>query len=56
VIDCNGLWVGWTGLDNFNEKIEKIPESDPNDQAPTAGLKSSQVIFKTYFESNSAES
>ena len=18
VIDCDGLWVGWTGLDNFN--------------------------------------
>jgi trehalose-6-phosphate synthase len=43
VIDCEGLWVGWTGLDDFNEKIETIPESDPGDKAPTAGLLSRQV-------------
>lgn len=32
VIDCEGLWVGWTGLDDFNEKLERIPESDPGDK------------------------
>lgn len=47
VIDCEGLWVGWTGLSDFNEKLEKIPESDPNDMTPTAGLKSSQVKRQT---------
>jgi hypothetical protein len=35
VIDCEGLWVGWTGLDDFNEKIERIPESDPDDKGRT---------------------
>lgn len=50
VIRGNGLWVGWSGihLDNPNEPI---PESDPSDQTPTAGLKSDQVrklILITY--------
>ena len=44
VIDCEGLWVGWTGLDNFNCAIERIPESEPDDRAPTAGLKSTQAV------------
>lgn len=44
VIDCNGIWVGWTGLDDFNEAIDHIPESLPDDKAPTAGLKSRQAI------------
>ena len=44
VIDCDGLWVGWTGLHDFNPAIEKIPESDADDRAPTAGLQSRQAI------------
>lgn len=42
VINGKGIWVGWPGmhLDNPNEKI---PESDPNDQTPTAGLLSKKV-------------
>ena len=44
VIDCDGLWVGWTGLDDFNTAIEKIPESEPDDKAPTAGLLSKQAV------------
>jgi trehalose-6-phosphate synthase len=43
VIDCNGIWVGWTGLHDFNTAIEKIPESEPDDTAPTAGLLSNQA-------------
>ena len=39
VIDCEGLWVGWTGLDDFNEKIEKIPESDPGDKGQSKANK-----------------
>ena len=44
VIDNDGIWVGWTGLDDFNEEREVIPESDPRDTAPTAGLKSRQAM------------
>ena len=44
VIDCQGLWVGWTGLDDFNPGMEKIPESEPDDRAPTAGLLSKQAV------------
>ena len=44
VIDCQGLWVGWTGLDDYNPAIEKIPESEPDDRAPTAGLLSKQAV------------
>lgn len=42
VIKGNGLWVGWPGL-HSNEPITEIPESDPSDQTPTAGLRSDQV-------------
>lgn len=42
VIRGNGLWVGWPGIQLTSEE-EPIPESDPSDQTPTAGLKSSQV-------------
>lgn len=42
VIKGNGLWVGWPGLHSA-EPLENIPESDPTDQTPTAGLKSEQV-------------
>ena len=45
VIDCKGQWIGWTGLDDFNEVVDTIPESDPEDKAPTAGLLSKQVIY-----------
>lgn len=44
VINGKGLWVGWPGLHlpaDFDDK--NIPESDPSDQTPTAGLKSEQV-------------
>ena len=44
VIDCDGIWVGWTGLHDFNPVIEKIPESDSDDRAPTAGLLSRQAV------------
>lgn len=44
VIRGNGLWVGWPGIQLTSEE-EPIPESDPSDQTPTAGLKSSQVRF-----------
>lgn len=42
VIKGNGLWVGWAGL-HTEEPLEDIPESDPSDHTPTAGLKSEQV-------------
>lgn len=44
VIKGKGLWVGWPGLHlpkDFDDV--NIPESDPSDQTPTAGLKSEQV-------------
>ena len=47
VINGKGLWVGWPGThlpSDFDDKT--IPESDPNDQTPTAGLKSDQVMSK----------
>lgn len=41
VIQAKGIWVGWPGLlDDINEPI---PESDPNDKTPTAGLLSEKV-------------
>ncbi|KAL1139912.1 hypothetical protein AAG570_006889 [Ranatra chinensis] len=43
VIECKGLWIGWTGLHNLNSDV-KIPEANPNDKAPTAGLLSKQII------------
>lgn len=43
VVETQGLWVGWSGLHLEDNNVE-IPEADPNDQTPTAGLKSSQVI------------
>lgn len=42
VIKGNGLWVGWPGV-HLEETGYAIPESDPNDKTPTAGLKSDQV-------------
>lgn len=42
VVETGGLWVGWPGV-HLEEGVAEIPESDPNDKSPTAGLKSSQV-------------
>lgn len=42
VIKGNGIWVGWSGL-HSKEPLTEIPESDPGDQTPTAGLRSDQV-------------
>ncbi|XP_059086503.1 uncharacterized protein LOC131883147 isoform X2 [Tigriopus californicus] len=44
VVDNHGIWVGWTGLDDFDEETEVIPESSPDDKAPTAGLRPDQAI------------
>lgn len=44
VIDCKGIWIGWSGLYDLAPD-EVIPEADPNDQAPTSGLTSSQVSY-----------
>ncbi|XP_050435622.1 uncharacterized protein LOC126842624 isoform X3 [Adelges cooleyi] len=43
VVECKGTWIGWSGLFDFAPGTP-IPESDPSDNAPTAGLKSSQII------------
>lgn len=44
VIKGKGLWVGWSGIHlPEGQELENIPESDPSDQTPTAGLKSEQV-------------
>lgn len=45
VVEAGGLWVGWPGVYSDNGQIE-IPEADPKDQSPTAGLKTSQVSIK----------
>lgn len=42
VINGNGLWVGWPGI-HLEDPSEPIPESDPSDITPTAGLKSEKV-------------
>lgn len=46
VIDCKGTWVGWPGIQLTSEQ-EEIPESNPEDKSPTAGLKSEQVVAVT---------
>ncbi|KAF2898680.1 hypothetical protein ILUMI_07493 [Ignelater luminosus] len=43
VVNGNGLWVGWPGI-HLDDPNEPIPESDPNDITPTAGLKSKKVV------------
>ena len=43
VVQSGGLWVGWPGLHLPAGAAGAIPESDPGDTSPTAGLKSSQV-------------
>lgn len=42
VIKGHGIWVGWPGI-HLSDPKEPIPESNPTDQTPTAGLKSGQV-------------
>ncbi|KAG5896540.1 hypothetical protein JTB14_030744 [Gonioctena quinquepunctata] len=43
VINGGGLWVGWPGI-HLDDPKERIPESDPSDITPTAGLKSEKVV------------
>uniref|UniRef100_A0A182J7Z1 Uncharacterized protein n=1 Tax=Anopheles atroparvus TaxID=41427 RepID=A0A182J7Z1_ANOAO len=43
VIKGKGLWVGWSGI-TLEDENEPIPESDPTDHTPTAGLLSEQVV------------
>lgn len=43
VIECKGLWIGWSGLHDLKPGTP-LPEADPEDRAPTAGLLSSQII------------
>ncbi|XP_039302251.1 alpha,alpha-trehalose-phosphate synthase [UDP-forming] isoform X1 [Solenopsis invicta] len=43
VISGKGVWVGWPGMHMENPN-EPIPESDPNDRTPTAGLLSRKVV------------
>ncbi|KAF5292542.1 hypothetical protein FQR65_LT01688 [Abscondita terminalis] len=43
VVNGNGLWVGWPGI-HLEDPNEPIPESDPSDITPTAGLKSKKVV------------
>jgi len=42
VVQRHGLWICWAGVNLENG--EKVPEADPNDTTPTAGLRSNQVI------------
>ncbi|XP_050535102.1 uncharacterized protein LOC126902117 [Daktulosphaira vitifoliae] len=42
VVQGNGVWIGWPGV--HLEEGEKIPESNPNDMTPTAGLRSDRVV------------
>ncbi|CAG0901873.1 unnamed protein product [Darwinula stevensoni] len=43
VIQCGGLWVGWPGI-HMDDPHQSVPESDPGDMGPSAGLKSEQVV------------
>lgn len=43
VVNGNGLWIGWPGI-HLEDPNEPIPESDPTDITPTAGLKSKKVV------------
>ena len=43
VIQCSGIWVGWTGLSDYKSD-DRIPESSPDDCSPTSGLRSIKVI------------
>ncbi|XP_050562115.1 uncharacterized protein LOC118264944 isoform X2 [Spodoptera frugiperda] len=43
VIRGGGIWVGWPGI-HLDDPNEKIPESNPNDKTPTAGLLSEKIV------------
>ncbi|CAG0890921.1 unnamed protein product [Darwinula stevensoni] len=43
VIQCGGLWVGWPGI-HMDDPSQHVPESDPEDNGPSAGLRSDQVV------------
>ncbi|XP_065223860.1 uncharacterized protein Tps1 isoform X2 [Planococcus citri] len=43
VIQGNGLWIGWPGV-QMDDPNTPIPPSDPKDCSPTAGLKPEQVV------------
>ncbi|KAF0307904.1 Bifunctional trehalose-6-phosphate synthase/phosphatase [Amphibalanus amphitrite] len=43
VVESGGLWVGWPGM-HLKDSNVAIPESDPEDLSPCAGLKSKQVV------------
>lgn len=47
VINGNGFWVGWPGI-HLEDPNEPIPESDPGDITPTAGLKSEKVPLRPF--------
>lgn len=50
MIKGKGQWVGWPGLHLPSDYDDAtLPESDPSDQTPTAGLKSKQVLIKNHF-------
>lgn len=51
VISGNGVWVGWPGM-HMENPDEPIPESDPNDRTPTAGLLSRKVRLLFFFYRN----
>ncbi|ROT75321.1 trehalose-6-phosphate synthase [Penaeus vannamei] len=59
VVETKGLWVGWSGQHQEDGVVE-IPEANPNDQSPTAGLKSWQVkpmmsqktLFDNYYNAS----
>jgi len=42
VINGKGMWIGWPGPGL--QEADVIPESDPADTGPTAGLRSDQVL------------
>lgn len=43
VIRGSGIWVGWPGI-HLDDPNESIPESNPNDKTPTAGLLSKKIV------------
>lgn len=47
VIKGNGIWVGWSGIYDMVPG-ELVPECDPQDLSPTAGLRSSQVFIDLF--------
>lgn len=47
VVRGKGYWVGWPGI-HLDDPNEAIPESDPADRTPTAGLLSDKVSSWKY--------